>query len=222
MKLAIFDFDGTLFLKDTLPFLMKQWNQQKYSTARLISVYISVCGLYLRYRIGLFQKHVREKIAKSAMQKFTRIFRGMNEEKVLIFFERCADLIIPDLNTEIVNEVYKAKEEGFHIVLLSGCYDTLLGYIGRFLGVDTVIGTKMHFKNGLVDLTEPLDVICGFEKVEKIQGYFNDRAVDWEKSLVYADSYSDIELLKLVGRPVVVNPDPSLKEVAIQMHWTIL
>ena len=31
MKLAIFDFDGTISPQDTLPFLLKQWKKFGYS-----------------------------------------------------------------------------------------------------------------------------------------------------------------------------------------------
>jgi phosphoserine phosphatase len=47
VKLAIFDFDGTLFLEDTLPFLLKQWAKFGYSKLKLGIVYASLARLYV-------------------------------------------------------------------------------------------------------------------------------------------------------------------------------
>lgn len=57
MKLAIFDFDGTLFPHETLPFLLKQWKIQKYSRARLYCVYMVIGGMYIWYKLGFGRKH---------------------------------------------------------------------------------------------------------------------------------------------------------------------
>ena len=222
MRLAIFDFDGTLFPEDTLPFIMKQWKRQKYPMGRWILISVSVAGLYLRYKIGLMHEAAREEIAVKSMHRFTRIFSGMSEAQISAFLERCAEQIIPDLDAVVVKEVRKAKEEGAHTVLLSGCYESLLAVIGRHLNVDTVIGTKLRYKDGLIDLEDPLNVVCGPKKVEEIQRVFGDENMDWNASTAYADSSSDIELLKRVGQPVVVNPDPFLKDTASKMNWPIL
>lgn len=36
MKLAIFDFDGTLVPKDALPFVLAQWKKQNYSKIKYL------------------------------------------------------------------------------------------------------------------------------------------------------------------------------------------
>lgn len=39
MKLAIYDFDGTLFQNETLPFILKYWQKNKYKKRILIKTY---------------------------------------------------------------------------------------------------------------------------------------------------------------------------------------
>ena len=67
MKLAIFDFDGTLFPLDTIPFLMRQWGVQKYPRHRLVTLYVSLAGLFVRYKLGLHGRMSREQIKMTAM-----------------------------------------------------------------------------------------------------------------------------------------------------------
>ncbi len=222
MKLAVFDFDGTLFLKDTLPFLLKLWNEFGYSKARLARVYASLGALYILYKIGVHNAHRREKGAKTVMRRFTRLFDGMSKEQVEEFFDRSADVIIADLNADVTEEITKTKALGCKAVLLSGCFEYLLEAIAARLGIDVVIGTRMNYRNGKADTKSPLEVIYGNEKISRLRSSFDEGEIDWDLSFAYADSLSDLPVLELVGNPVVVNPDPELKAIAEKSGWRLL
>lgn len=223
MKLAIFDFDGTLFPKDTLPFLLKQWNTNKYSKVKLLNIYLPLIPLYIKYKLGLKSNLSTEQMKLIAFQKFHEIFKGMTEREIIQYLATCSDAIIQLLNNEMVSEIKKARKAGFHTVLLSGSYSLLLNKIAEYLQMDTVIGTEIHFDNlGLIDLSKKLNVACGTSKIERLQNHFKHEAIDWEGSCAYADSYSDIQLLESVGHPIVVNPDSKLKSIAIQNNWRMI
>lgn len=222
MKLAIFDFDGTLFLKETIPFLLKLWREFGYSKIKLIKVYASLGTLYILYKIGVHDAHKREKGAKTVMRKFTRLFAGMSQDQVERFFDRCAEEIVKNLNKDVVEEINKTKKQGCHIVLLSGCFEYLLEKIGKHLGVNMVIGTKINYRYGRVFLKRPLDVVYGPVKISKLRACFETEKIEWAESYAYADSVSDIPVLELVGNPVAVNPDGGLKRKAEESGWRIL
>ncbi len=222
MKLAVFDFDGTLFPKDTLPFLLKQWRIQKMSRLKLITISAAVGGMYMRYKLGLYTGLSREHIRRKAMQRFTPIFNRMSKKDVDAFFERCANLILPQLNTDVLSEMKKAKAEGFHTVLLSGGYQRLMDFVGASLGFDTVIATALHYNDGRVDAHQPLDIVCGDDKASHLRDTFGAKEVDWRASVAYADSLSDLSILNLVGTPIAVNPDPELKIEAEKAGWRLL
>ncbi len=222
MKLAIFDFDGTLFLQDTLPYLLKLWRKFGYSKARLARVYASLGTLYILYKVGVHDAHRREKGAKTVMRKFTRIFADMSKEQVERFFDLCAEVIIKDLNKNVVLEIAKAKKQGCRIVLLSGCFEYLLEAVGRPIGADTVIGTKINYMNGRVNLKRPLDVVYGPEKISKLRACFETNEIEWQDSSAYADSASDLPVFEIVGNPVAVNPDDVLKRKAEESGWRVI
>ncbi len=222
MKLAVFDFDGTLFPKDTLPFLLKQWSKQHMGRRRFVGTCASVGGMFVRYKLGLYKGDAREYVRRKAMDRFVPIFRRMKTEDVDAFFERCAQLILPRLNAAVVNEIKITKQHGFHTVLLSGCFQRFMEYVGLPLGFDTVIGTALHYKNGRVDVSQPLDIVSGDDKATHLSGAFGAADVDWQGSTAYADSLSDLAILKLVGTPVAVDPEPELKAHAGAMGWRII
>ncbi len=222
MKLAVFDFDGTLFPEDTLPFLIKQWRAQAMPLRRFIGTCASMSGMYARYRLGLYPGDAREHMRRMGLERFTRIFRGMDMRNVDAFFEKSAGMIAKRLNAPVAAEAEKAKRQGFHTVLLSGGYQRLLDHVGAALGFDSVIGTALHYTDGRVDVSKPLDIVSGADKLTHLRGRFCDADVDWQASTAYADSLSDLPLLQLVGVPVAVNPEPPLKAQAEARGWRIL
>ena len=46
--------------------------------------------------------------------------------------------------------------------------------------------------------------------------------IDLDASYAYSDSESDLPMLRVVGHPVVVNPDPHLRRIAAEEGWEVL
>lgn len=221
MKLAVFDFDGTLFPQDTLPFLLRQWHAQGRSFKKLIKAYASVGVLFIRYKLGA-RGLSREMMRRTALQRVTRIFDGMGEREVSAFFKQNAQLIVPLLRESVLNELRKAQLEGFHTVLLSGGYETLMEHVGDMIGVDAVIATAIYYKDGIADTKRELDIVCGDGKADRLVAAFEGHEVDWQASTAYADSYSDLPILRMVGHPVAVCPDRDLADMLPELGWRVI
>lgn len=219
MKLAVFDFDGTLFPKDTLPFMLSQWYRHNYSKRKLINAYLALIPLFLKYKSGLNYSLTKEQMRIKAMKGFNEIFIGMTDREVIDYFAKTCEAIKVMLNQNVIDEIKKANASGYHTVILSGSYRLFLEIIGEYLQVDTVIGTEMYFDNGMFDYSKELDLVSGSCKVDKLCNHFKNYNIDWKESYAYADSYSDIGLLKLVGNPVAVNPDQKLKAIVLEKNW---
>ena len=59
-------------------------------------------------------------------------------------------------------------------------------------------------------------------KVERARAWASERDVDLATSYFYTDSYSDAPMLRVVGNPRVISPDPRLSREARQRGWPIL
>lgn len=223
MKLAIFDFDGTLFTKETLPYLLKFWGQAGYSRKKQIITFTKIIGLLVIYKLKLIKGMDKERFRGSASQIFLEMFKGLNKDELGHFFRKCSSEMKNDFNYVVVSLLKKAKNDGYHTVLLSGAYDMLLHQIASELPIDTVIGTEIHFtKQGHIDFNKKIDVVSGINKMNMIEKIFIDKNVDWNESSAYADSYYDFDILSKVGHPVAVNPDSRLKEIAVAKDWKII
>ena len=220
MKLAVFDFDGTLMKADSLPFLLKIWGSLGYPRYKQWLMYVRIGGLYIRYKLGMNGRMSKETMKKTAFQKFTRIFSGMNRQQIHEFFKDAAQRIMPELNEQVINEIDKVKKQGYHTVLLSGFYHELLELIAQRVGIDSVLGTKMHFNGEQVDAKKKLTIRTGQDKVERILEEFGD--ADFSESCAYADSISDLGLLEMVGTPIAVCPDSGLRQTAADRGWRVM
>ncbi len=219
MKLALFDFDGTLFRKDTLPYLGQEWKRQGLPLGRLIKTYMKIMPLLLQYRTKTMTP---ETFKYHAVQKFHTIFYGMTEPEVDLFFLRAYSRLRQYYHPLVLQEIKKARREGFHTVLLSGAYRHLLQHAASDLGINTVLAMDIYFRDGLVDPDRPLPFILGPSKYQLLMDAFGEQNIDWSQSRSYADSCSDVPVLEIVGYPMVVNPEPELLEYAYRQKWPLL
>ena len=64
--------------------------------------------------------------------------------------------------------------------------------------------------------------VYGPGKVEAMEGFAVRHEIDLAASYAYSDSLSDLPMLRAVGNPVAVNPDPPLAEIAKAEGWQTL
>lgn len=218
-KLAIFDFDGTLFTGDTLPYIGKAWKKQTGQHFRYYLLYAKIAPVLIMYKLKLI---TREKLKYLAVKNFQAIFRGMKKAEIATLFTTVFQQIRPFFNEKVIAEINEAKKEGYHTVLLSGCYAGLLEVIAQNLGFETVLGMELSFQNNLFDHHAPLRFIDGERKQEMLHTYFREEKIDWQQSRSFADSITDLPILTPVGQPTAVNPEPRLFKVATEHNWRII
>lgn len=219
MKVAIFDFDGTLYKNETFPVMMEHLkNHPKYSN-RYRSFFLKVLPSYLGSKLRIYP---RKKMQTKAMQYYINALARLSEEEVYQFFKEIAEKFSQDFNMKLVSRFHKHLQDGDYIMLVSGAYVPLLKQATRSFPFHKIIGTEVAFKKNEIDLNKPISHIQGPKKVERILQALQNKTIDWENSYAYADSYSDRPVFDLVGNPVVVDPDEKLIKHARTEGWTIL
>lgn len=225
MKLAIFDFDGTLFPIQTIPFLIKQYPKLGYSRRRQWLVYVKMIPHLFKYKV--LKSIDKESFRGDALVVFLELFNGMTETQVTTYFSASVETVYDLLDKKIVEEAIRLKAEGYHTVLLSGCFDMLLTPLGEKIGFDEVIATHLLFElekgeEPLFSSKTPVRVISGAHKANAARSLDLAEPISWEDSVAYADSYYDRDILELVGHKIGVNPDKKLHEICTREGWQIL
>jgi putative phosphoserine phosphatase/1-acylglycerol-3-phosphate O-acyltransferase len=91
--------------------------------------------------------------------------------------------------------------------------------LGDLLGVDAVIATRYGERDGAYDGTLDGPFVWGKGKLEAVRAWAEAEGVDLGESYAYSDSFYDAPLLGAVGHPVVVNPDPRMRVLAVARRW---
>lgn len=219
MKVAIFDFDGTLTTRETLPCLGKDWIRQKRSRTRYLRTLLSTMPYVIMWKAGLLS---RKRMKVRVMHRFNRIFKGLTHEDIGRFFGEAYPSLKGFLNPVVIDEIKAAQREGFYTVLLSGAYAGLLRIIGEDLGFDCVIGVDLPLTNGSFDHRRRAPFIDGQAKLNLLQQHLSGQEIDWQASRSYGDSYDDLWIMEIVGEPVAVNAEPRLASYAQEKNWRVL
>ncbi len=110
-------------------------------------------------------------------------------------------------------------EAGREVWLVTATAQEVADVIAERLGFTGALGTVLETVEG-VFTGRLIDGVChGDQKAAAARGQAARSDVDLAGCWAYSDSHNDIPLLDLVGNPVVVNPDATLRRYATARHW---
>lgn len=202
---AFFDFDGTLCKGDSImPFLLYA---VKHGIAPKRQIWSALCG-YLRQKLDA-SKVVQ---AKEATLSF---IRGRPMQEMDAFASRfIQDMLVPDFFVEGLSALQELRKQGVYIVIVSASPDVYMRMLPSFLPIDAVIATPCEIgPDG--SYTGHITCNCkGDMKPKLIEQWLQKQgwSIDQAASSAYGDSLSDAPMLRMTGRPVMVNPKAKLKQ----------
>lgn len=112
-------------------------------------------------------------------------------------------------------------DAGEQVWLVTATPVELATVIAQRLGLTGALGTVAEVRDGVY--TGRLDgaPLHGLAKAEAVRAIAQREGLDLALCSAYSDSSNDIPMLSVVGRPVAVNPDPSLRDHARDSGWPI-
>ncbi|MCK5820988.1 MAG: HAD-IB family hydrolase [Bacteroidales bacterium] len=175
-------------------------------------------GLYLSILYKMEWRDTRKIINAMAMW-----MKGLSEEVFSEFAtgivqDHLIDLIRPDMHDEIAFH----QSKGARIVMLSAALSYICDPIGEFFKMDHIISSHLEVKDGLFT-GRPIGRLCfGVEKLNSLKSFCKDNPCELLNDYYYADSISDLHVLKVVGHPVCVDPDKRLARYAKRHNWRVI
>jgi len=164
-----------------------------------------------------------ERFQHSLIMGLTGFFKGSNLEDGMSLFKWVVnEYLLPATRTDVVDRLKEHQAQGHRVVIVSGSFTPCLDIVGKYFGVDHLIGTHVEIQNGRYTGKIVPPLITGIAKAEKISELLSTQDVDWSSSYAYGDSFTDRDMLQLVGHPVAVYPDKKLHKLAKEKHWEIL
>lgn len=199
---AFFDFDDTLAKGDSIfPFLLyaikrgyaPKWQLFKAAAGFMRWKFQPSSGRVVKeWTLSFIKDHAVEEMDELARD----FFRDVQQKA---FFADAAP------------ELFRLREQGAMIVIVSASADLYMKVLPEFLPIDAVISTTCEVVDG--KYTGRIGTNCkGEEKVSRINAWLQERGLSIDKahSAGYGDSPSDTPMLLLTAAPNLVNPKRKL------------
>ncbi|WP_461024032.1 HAD family hydrolase [Thalassiella azotivora] len=154
-------------------------------------------------------------------QYLTSLVTGWDVAQVReIVAETLTAVVEPMVYAEAADLVAEHHAAGRDVVIVSSSGQELVEPIGRMLGADRVVGTRLVVEDGRY--TGELEFYAyGPAKAEAMRELAAEHGYDLAASWAYSDSVTDLPMLEAVGHPVVVNPDRALRREAARRGWPV-
>jgi len=131
--------------------------------------------------------------------------------------------VLPRLYPQVLALAYEHQDAGRPVYIATAASDRLADVLASVLALDGGIGSQFSAVRDGVFTGEPTGLfIYGDGKAQAIEELAAREGIDLSASYAYSDSVSDLPMLRLVGHPVAVNPDPELLKVARAEGWEVL
>lgn len=219
MKVAIFDFDGTIYKHETYTLMMDHAKHHPRYQEKYKSFYYSIVPPYLGYKARIYPE---AKMKLNLTQKYLHLFDGKTIDEVETYFGEIAEKMNGDFNRLALERLKQHHENGDYVMVVSGAFQTLLETVLADLPIDHIIGTEIPVQGNYIDPETEIDHVQSERKTELILETLKDKVIDWQNSYAYGDSTADLPVLEMVGNPVAVCPDVKLQSIANRKDWTVI
>jgi HAD superfamily hydrolase (TIGR01490 family) len=174
---------------------------------------------HLRYRLRGTTDERTAEVLKVARE----LIRGMPERTIDRMGPEVMAAILPRVFPQMLEEVYAHQDAGRPTFIVSAAGNGVVEQLAHVLGMDGGIGTRYETETE-GNFTGSLDgpFVYGEGKVVAMREFAALHQIELAESYAYSDSLSDLPMLRAVGNPVVVNPDPPLAAIAREEGWQTL
>lgn len=136
---------------------------------------------------------------------------------------RVLALVLPRVYPGMLELAHEHQDEGRRVFIATAASQELAEILAHVLMLDGGLGSQFSDVRDGVYTGEPTGLfIYGDEKAQAIRQLAAREGIDLSRSYAYSDSASDLPMLRIVGHPVVVNPDRELLSVARAEGWEVL
>lgn len=219
IRVALFDFDQTFYKHETFSILMKHLKQVEPFNQHYSKFFRPTLFPFILYRLKLLSG---EKMRAKAMQYYLRALDGATEKEVRLFFNKLYSPIQQGIHPQLAQLLKEYHAHGITTVLVSGAFTPFLEEVTKDYPFDYILGSDIPMKEGKIDAVQSITHVQADLKVDALKEKLQGKTIDFENSFAFSDRYSDLPMLTLVGNPVAVNPEESLRIHAEKNNWLII
>lgn len=150
MKVAIFDFDGTLFPNETFPLLMGHLKNHPLHFQKYRNFFLRILPVYLAYKCKLYPE---QKMKEYSMWSYIAAFGTSPKSEIDQFFSQIGESMSQNLSEPVLHRLEQHRREGYYTMLVSGAYEPLLHSVTKNVNFDCIIGSSiLKYNNTEINL----------------------------------------------------------------------
>src|SRR5579862_1273089 len=131
--------------------------------------------------------------------------------------------ILPRVYPQMLAIAHEHQDAGRRAYIVTAASQELADILARVLAFDGAIGSQISEVIDGVYTGKPAGLfIYRAGKAEAVVQLADREGIDLAASYAYSDSESDVPMLRAVGHPVAVNPDPTLARIARKEGWEVV
>jgi HAD superfamily hydrolase (TIGR01490 family) len=130
--------------------------------------------------------------------------------------------VLPRLYPQMLERAYAHQDAGVPVYILTAASQEMADLLARVLYFDGGLGSRSEIVDGRYTgrPAGPFNYREG--KVLSMREVAERDSIDLDASYAYSDSESDLPMLRAVGHAVVVNPDATLRRIALEEGWEMI
>jgi HAD superfamily hydrolase (TIGR01490 family) len=154
------------------------------------------------------------------LRTFFRRYEGATVEGIERLVEEIvSEFMLQKVSAAAIRRIRDHRAAGHRTMMITAAAEPFVQPLAPLF--DEVIAARLEIRDGVYTgyLAEP--PLVGEARGAWVRRYAELEGADLRASYAYADSHSDLALLRAVGNPVAVSPDAALLRVAKRRRWPI-
>ena len=214
MPAAFFDLDRTVLAVNSATL----WARHELTSGNISArQFARACVWNLLYHLSVID--IERAFGEAVNHYRGRSYDDLQQETRAWFFRHVATRVRPAARRAVRD--HKDRQHKVLLLTSSSCFEASVaaeqwefdGYLANDFPTD---------EKGRLLGTVRAPLCYGPGKVERARGWARENRIDLSECYFYTDSYTDVPMLKAVGHPRVVCPDPRLRREARRRRWPIL
>ncbi|MDE3017733.1 MAG: HAD family hydrolase [Nitrospirota bacterium] len=129
--------------------------------------------------------------------------------------------VCPRLSSASLAALERHRDSGHHLVLITGSLDFLIAPLAGHLKVDLALAAVPERRGDRYTGSILPPYPYGEGKRRLVESFAKEAGIALQDSYAYGDSPGDVDTLRLVGHPLVVNPIRGMGRIARREGWRI-
>ena len=200
-NLALFDFDGTLYDKDSFTGFIFYVHSKRHIALQGFKVLPYIQSYYLGFYPA---HHMRSKL-------FHAMFKQAEVSEIDAYAKRYAELLIKGLNPALYSQLKQHQSLGDDVVLVSASIDIYLKYVCEILSIDLICTQVEQDQQRYTGRYLTADCSCEY-KAQRIQEKYE--LDSYHAVYAYGNSIEDKQMLSLADFSYLVGTDLSLPDLS--------